>query len=120
MERSQLVGFGHLTKMPPWHITGEVFFLGMGSGHTEEITSLGWVGNALVSPRKSRRMWPGRRKPGCLCLGCCPHGCGLDKQQKVDGSIYDGHFLFVCTIIKHNCQTHCTFSWLFHQFIQFL
>ncbi|KAL3970397.1 type I keratin, acidic [Sarotherodon galilaeus] len=76
---SQLRWFGHLTRMPPGRLLGEVFRAcptgrrPRGTpGHTGEIISLTWPGNALVFPWTSWRRWLGKWRSGLLCLGCCP------------------------------------------------
>lgn len=45
--------------------------------------SLGWLGNALASPRLARGGGGARGRSGHLC---CPHNRDPDKQQKMDGS----------------------------------
>ena len=60
VERSQMRWLGHLVRMPPGRIPGEVFRArplvgdpGEDPGHAGETMSLGWPGNASGSPRKS-------------------------------------------------------------------
>ena len=80
VERSQMRWLGHLVRMPPGHLPGEE-----DPGHAGETMSLGWLGNASGSPRKSWTKWLGKGKSGLPCLGCCPRDPTPDKQQKMDG-----------------------------------
>lgn len=50
-----------------------------------EITSLSWLGNALVFSPISWRRWVERGSGRLFCLGCCPHDTDLDKRKKMDG-----------------------------------
>ena len=60
VEKSQMRWLGHLVRIPPGRLLGEVFRArptgrdpGEDPGHAGETMSLGWPGNALGSPRKS-------------------------------------------------------------------
>ncbi len=91
IERSQLRWLGHLFWVPPWCLPGAF----RGASHREETLgktqdmleglSPDWPGNALVSPRRSRRKCLGRGKSGHFCLDCCPCDPAPDKQKKMDG-----------------------------------
>lgn len=56
--------FEHLTRMPPWHLLGEVFHweeaLGADLGHAGQIICLSWPGNTSLFPWVSLRRWLGR------------------------------------------------------------
>ncbi|KAK3549572.1 hypothetical protein QTP86_004974 [Hemibagrus guttatus] len=72
IERGQLRWLGHLFRMPPGHLPGEVF-RACPTGKTQdtlERLSLGWPGNASGSLRKSWRKCLGRGRDGQRELHC--------------------------------------------------
>lgn len=71
MERSLLRWLGHLGGGS-----------GEDQGHAGGTMSLGWPGNALVSPGKCWRKCLGRGKSGRLCLDCCLCDPAPDKWKK--------------------------------------
>ncbi|KAK3520189.1 hypothetical protein QTP70_017925 [Hemibagrus guttatus] len=74
IERGQLRWLGHLFRMPPGRLPGEVFWAcpgrgpGEDPGHAGETMSLGWPGNASGSFRKSWRKCLGRGRKQCISL----------------------------------------------------
>lgn len=88
IERSQLKWFGHLC-LPC--ASSERFVKPLGRTRTcwGETMSLGWLGNALASPRLARG-GGARGRSGHLC---CPHNRDPDKQQKMDGWMNSRSFL---------------------------
>lgn len=52
--------------------------------HTEEIISLGWLGNTLVSPQKWWRRLLGE-KAWTFMVELLPHDPDTDKWQKMNG-----------------------------------
>ncbi|XP_048857101.1 uncharacterized protein LOC125724452 [Brienomyrus brachyistius] len=75
IERSQMRWLGHLIRMPPGRLPGEVFRAcptgrrprGRPREYAGEIMSPGWPGNASGSPQRSWMKWPGRGKSGLPC-----------------------------------------------------
>uniref|UniRef100_A0A3B5AUS7 ETS domain-containing protein n=1 Tax=Stegastes partitus TaxID=144197 RepID=A0A3B5AUS7_9TELE len=62
-----------------------------------------WPGNALGSPRKSRKTSPVGGKSGRTCSTCCLHNLTSDRRKKMDG--WMAHILVaasvVCTMLKN-------------------
>ena len=89
--RSQLRWFGHLARIPPGHLPGEVFRarpMGRrppGRPRTRwrvYVSRLPW--ERLRARRKCWIKWLGRGKSGLPCSGCCTRD-QTDKQWTVDG-----------------------------------
>ncbi|TWW73429.1 hypothetical protein D4764_15G0008230 [Takifugu flavidus] len=105
VERSQMGWLGHLVRMPPGRLPGEVFRACPSGkrprgdpGHVGETMSLDWPGNAWGSLRMSWRRWLGRGKSGLLSLGCCPRDPTPDKRQRMDGWMDGGGQVRVCLL----------------------
>ena len=96
VERSQIRWLGHLVRMPPGVLPGEVFRARstrrkpQGRPRTrwrDYVSRLAW--ECLGIPWEELE-WLGRGKSGLPCLGCCPRNPIPDKRKKMDGWM-DGH-----------------------------
>ncbi len=101
IERSQLRWLGHLFRMPPGCLPGEVFRASPTGkrpwedpGHAGGIMYPDWPVIASVSPRRSKRKCLGRGKSGRLCLDCCPRDLASDKWKMMNGWKHDFNFFY--------------------------
>ncbi|KAG1932899.1 hypothetical protein F2P79_020886 [Pimephales promelas] len=90
IERGQLRWLGHLFRMPPGRLPGEVFRARptgrrpRGRPRTrwrDYVSRLAW--ECLGIPQKSWSKCLGRGKSGHLCLDCCPRDPAPDERKKM-------------------------------------
>lgn len=106
--RSQLKCFGHLLRMPPRNLPGEVI-AACPSGRrpcgrpqllTGEIKSLDWPGNVLISSRRSWWRWLGRGVLGFPAETAVPH----DPDPHFKHISKQMNRVFPCDCTNHNHQ----------------
>ena len=104
IERSQMRWLGHLVRMTPGGLPGEVFEVRptgrrpRGRPRTcwiDCVSKLTW--ERLGSPQKSWRKWPGTGTTGLLCSSCCPR----DLTQIIKRQIMDGWMEGLDTLYSH-------------------
>ena len=92
VERSQMRWFGHLIRMPPGRLPGEVFRARptgrrpQGRPRTrwrDYVSRLAW--ERLGIPREELDEVAGEREVWASCLGCCPRDPTPDKRKRIDG-----------------------------------
>uniref|UniRef100_A0A8C6W0Z1 Reverse transcriptase domain-containing protein n=1 Tax=Nothobranchius furzeri TaxID=105023 RepID=A0A8C6W0Z1_NOTFU len=94
IERSQMRWLGHLVRMPPGRLPGEVFRALPTGRRLKGRPRTRWrdyvshlARERLGIPRRSWPKWLGRRKSGPLALGYCPRDPTPDKRMKIDGMV---------------------------------
>ncbi len=108
IERSQLRWLGHLFRMPPGRLPGEVFRAcptgrrPRGRPRTrwrDYVSRLTW--ERLGIPRRGRRKCPGRVKSGHLCLDCCSRDPAPDKRKMY--GLMDGNVILLTLVCVYRC-----------------
>ncbi len=101
IERSQLRWLGHLFRMPPGCLPGEVFRASPTGKRPWGRPRTRWrdyvsrlACDRLGIPRRSKRKCLGRGKSGRLCLDCCPRDLASDKWKMMNGWKHDFNFFY--------------------------